>query len=113
MERWPGMTSRPRAVMESVVGLFVPPLTREHVLGDLAERYTSAGQYLLEALRTVPAVAISHLIPDVGGRRQVVAVGSGSRRSVPQSSKASRGRSPGWRERLGAVELPFPPGCRT
>ena len=47
--------------MESVVGLFVPPLTREHVLGDLAERYTSSGQYLLDALRTVPAVVISQI----------------------------------------------------
>ena len=61
MERWSGMTSRPPAALESVVGLFVPPLTSEHVLGDLAERYTSPRQYLLDALRTVPAVVISQI----------------------------------------------------
>ena len=61
MECRSGMTSSPPAAIESVVGLFVPPLTREHVLGDLAERYTSPGQYLLDALRTVPAVVISQI----------------------------------------------------
>ena len=61
MERRPGMTSRPPAAMESVVGFFVPPLAREYVIGDLAERYTSPGQYWLDALRTVPAVVISQI----------------------------------------------------
>ena len=61
MEHQPGMTSRPPAALESVVGFFVPPLAREHVLGDLAERHTSPGQYLLDALRTVPAVVISQI----------------------------------------------------
>lgn len=36
-------------------------MAREHVLGDLAERYSSLGQYLLDALRTVPAVVISQI----------------------------------------------------
>ena len=61
MERRSGMKSRPPAAFESAVSLFVPPLTREHVLGDLAERYTSPGQYFLEALRTVPAVVVSQI----------------------------------------------------
>lgn len=61
MERRPGMTPRPPAGMESAVGLFVPPVAREHVLGDLAERYTSPGRYLLDALRAVPAVVISQI----------------------------------------------------
>ena len=61
MERRSGMTPRPPAALESVVGLFVPPLTSEHVLGDLSERYTSPRQYLLDALRTVPAVVISQI----------------------------------------------------
>lgn len=39
----------------------MPPLAREHVLGDLAERYTSPGQYMLDALRTVPAVVVSQI----------------------------------------------------
>ena len=55
------MTSRPPAAIESVVALFVPPLAREHVLGDLAERYTSRGQYVRDALRTVPAVVTSQI----------------------------------------------------
>lgn len=61
MECRSGMTLRPPAVIESVVGLLVPPLAREHVLGDLAERYTSPGQYMLDALLTVPAVVISQI----------------------------------------------------
>lgn len=61
MERRPGMTPHPPAALESAVGLFVPPLAREHVLGDLAERHTSPGQYLLDAFRTVPAVVISQI----------------------------------------------------
>jgi hypothetical protein len=61
MERRSGMKSGPPAVIESIVGLFVPPLAREHVLGDLAERSTSLGRYLLDALRTVPAVVISQI----------------------------------------------------
>ena len=61
MEGPPGMTSQAPPAIESVVGLFVPPLTREHVLGDLAERYSSPGQYMLDALRTVPAVVVSQI----------------------------------------------------
>jgi glucose-6-phosphate-specific signal transduction histidine kinase len=61
MERRPGLTSLPPVALESVVGLLVPPLAREHVLGDLAERYVSPGRYLLDALRTVPAVVISQI----------------------------------------------------
>jgi hypothetical protein len=61
MERRSGMKSRPPATIESAVSMFVPPLTREHVLGDLAERYTSSGQYFLEALRTVPEVVVSQI----------------------------------------------------
>ncbi len=61
MEHRHGMTSRPPAALESVVGFFLPPLTHEHVLGDLAERHASSGQCLLDALRTVPAVVISQI----------------------------------------------------
>lgn len=61
MERRFGMISSPPVWIESVVGLFVPPLAREHVLGDMAERYTSLSQYVLDALRTVPAVVISQI----------------------------------------------------
>lgn len=61
MERWSGVRSSPPVVIESIVGLFVPPLTREHVLGDLAERYKSLGQYALDVLRTVPVIVISQI----------------------------------------------------
>lgn len=61
MEQRSGMTSSPPAVIESIVGLFVPPLAREHVLGDLAERYMSVGQYVLDALRTVPTIVVSQI----------------------------------------------------
>ena len=61
MEHRPNMTSRPPAVIESAVGVFVPPLAREHLLGDLAERYTSPGRYLHDALSTVPAVVVSQI----------------------------------------------------
>jgi hypothetical protein len=56
MESSPRMEARPPAVVESVVRLLVPPVAREHVLGDLSERYTSTTQYLVEAMRTLPFV---------------------------------------------------------
>jgi hypothetical protein len=55
------MSARPPAALESAIGLFVPPIAREPVLGDLAERYASPGRYLLDALRTVPAVVVSQI----------------------------------------------------
>ena len=61
MERGSGMRSNPPAVIELIVGLFVPPLVREQVLGDLAEQYTSPGQYVLDASRTVPAIVVSQI----------------------------------------------------
>lgn len=50
---------RPPAVMERIVRLFIPPASREHVMGDLAERHRSPRQYLADALRTVPFVIAS------------------------------------------------------
>jgi hypothetical protein len=55
------METRPPALIESVVRLLVPPVAREHVLGDLAERYSSPGQYVAEAARTVPLVIASQV----------------------------------------------------
>ena len=55
------MSARPLAALESLVGFLVPPLAREAVLGDLAERYESPAGYLLDALRTVPAVVVSQI----------------------------------------------------
>lgn len=55
------MKSKPSFIAESLVKFFVPPVAREYVLGDLAERYRSPGQYLRDALQTVPAVVISQI----------------------------------------------------
>ena len=50
------MEARPRPLIEAVVGRLLPPACREHVLGDLHERYVSTGQYVLDAARTIPFV---------------------------------------------------------
>ena len=48
--------SRPPELMEKIVRLLAPPASREHVMGDLSERYRSPGQYLTEALRSLPFI---------------------------------------------------------
>ena len=55
------MPSAPPRVMEAVVGFLLPPACREHVLGDLHERYTSPRQYLVDALLAVPLVIASRI----------------------------------------------------
>ena len=51
--------SRPPELMERIVRLLVPPASREHVMGDLSERYRSPRQYLTDALRSLPFVIVS------------------------------------------------------
>jgi hypothetical protein len=53
------METRPRPLIERLVGLCLPAACREQVLGDLCERYTSESQYLADAARTVPFVLAS------------------------------------------------------
>ncbi len=53
------MRAAPPRVLEAVVGLLMPPACREHVLGDLHERYTSAWMYVKDAVHTVPRVIVS------------------------------------------------------
>jgi hypothetical protein len=55
------MPSGPSKTAEAIVAVFVPPACREEVVGDLHERYSSAGQYGLEALRTIPLVILSRI----------------------------------------------------
>ena len=55
------MYSGPSKTAEAIVAVFVPPACREEVLGDLHERYSSSGQYGLDALRTIPLVIISRI----------------------------------------------------
>ena len=55
------MKPRPPKAIEAVVGLLIPPVHREHVLGDLHERYTSPWQYIVDSVRTVPLVILSQI----------------------------------------------------
>ena len=45
---------RPPVVIENIVRLLVPPASREHVMGDLRERYRSPRQYLLDVFQGLP-----------------------------------------------------------
>ncbi|HYL75278.1 MAG TPA: hypothetical protein VEU96_13790 [Bryobacteraceae bacterium] len=51
----------PPRVAEAIIGWLIPPVCREHVLGDLHERYRSTSQYLHDAMRTVPLVILSRI----------------------------------------------------
>ena len=55
------MTPAPSRFAETVVGFVLPPSAREHVLGDLHERYQSSRQYWADAIRTVPRVILSRM----------------------------------------------------
>jgi hypothetical protein len=55
------METRPPVLIEAVVRLLLPPASREHVLGDLSERYTSPHRYVAEAVRTLPFVVASRI----------------------------------------------------
>lgn len=55
------METRPPEVIERLVHALVPPASREHVLGDLHERYVSPRRYLMDALRTLPFVVASRV----------------------------------------------------
>src|ERR1041384_7011861 len=55
------METRPPALIEKLVRALIPPASREHVVGDLNERYVSPRQYLLDALRALPYLIASRL----------------------------------------------------
>jgi hypothetical protein len=62
MERRPKkMEARPPALIDAIVRLLIPPACREHVLGDLWERYSSPLGYAIDALRTIPFVIASQV----------------------------------------------------
>jgi hypothetical protein len=52
---------RPPKLLESLLRLLLPPASREHVLGDLQERYTSPESYVIEALSVLGPVIISRI----------------------------------------------------
>jgi hypothetical protein len=55
------MSSGPPKGLEAIVGFFLPPASREEVLGDLWERYTGPMQYVFLAMRVVPCVILSRI----------------------------------------------------
>ena len=55
------MNRQPPAFLERLVARLLPRASREHVLGDLAERYTSPARYIVDAGRTIPFVVGSQL----------------------------------------------------
>ena len=61
MEPSPKVEPRPSQVTEALVGIVIPPACREHVLGDLHERFENPRQYLVDAASTVPLVIVSRI----------------------------------------------------
>jgi len=55
------MEPAPPRTTEAIVAFLVPPACREHVVGDLHERYTTRGQYIAEAVCTIPLVVASRI----------------------------------------------------
>ena len=55
------MEARPPLLIEAIVRRLTPPPCREHVLGDLCERYTSPLAYISQAVRTLPYVIVSQI----------------------------------------------------
>jgi hypothetical protein len=53
--------TRPPALIEGIVRTLMPPLAREGVLGDFAERYRSPGQYALDAIASLPMIVSSQV----------------------------------------------------
>jgi hypothetical protein len=56
------MEARPPELIEKIVGILIPAACREHVLGDLYERYSSPGQYILDALSVLPFLLASRIV---------------------------------------------------
>ena len=56
------MRAGPPKIIESMVSLLVPPASREHVLGDLQERYVGLRSYLSDALSAVPGAIAGRML---------------------------------------------------
>ena len=61
MERRPTLETRPPVLIDAVVRALIPPACREHVIGDLWERYRSPWQFVLDAAGTIPFVVASQI----------------------------------------------------
>lgn len=55
------METRPHPLIERGIAWMVPPLAREAVMGDLAERFRSQSQYLAEAFGILPHVIVGQI----------------------------------------------------
>jgi hypothetical protein len=64
--------TRPPALIETIVRLSIPAPCREHVVGDLWERYRSPGSFMLDAARTVPFVIASQIRRTTRGSALVI-----------------------------------------
>ena len=61
MDRRPTLETRPPVLIDAVVRALIPPACREHVIGDLWERYRSPWQFVLDAAGTIPFVVASQI----------------------------------------------------
>jgi hypothetical protein len=61
MDRRPTLEARPPILIDAVVRTSIPYACREHVLGDLWERYRSPLRFIVDAARTVPFVIASQI----------------------------------------------------
>jgi len=61
MDRRPTLETRPPVLIDAVVRALIPPVCREHVIGDLWERYRSPWQFVLDAAGTIPFVIASQI----------------------------------------------------
>lgn len=70
------MRAGPPKIVEWLVALLVPPAAREHVLGDLQERYTDLRGYLADALSAVPGAIAGRVLRTADW--QVLAIEAGA-----------------------------------
>jgi hypothetical protein len=61
MDRRPTLETRPPVLIDAVVRTLIPPACREHVVGDLWERYRSPWQFVHDAARAIPFVIASQI----------------------------------------------------
>ena len=61
MDRRPTLETRPPVLIDAVVRTLIPSACREHVVGDLWERYKSPGSFAIDAIRTLPFIVASQI----------------------------------------------------
>src|SRR5262245_6611907 len=55
------METRPPKLIETIAGTLIPHDCREHVLGDLHERFVSIAWYLWDVVSTLPFLFVSQV----------------------------------------------------